>query len=192
MGANIALVATVLRVYNTVQMGGLYMQGFTLGTGIAIAGAIVGFAQLWIAFIKLRMELLKPRLEVYEAYGKFLGLAMTHGTKRGDPEIAVVYDLYPKIGFLFGDDVRRLCEQILDAETKRRMSEHAIQNSSTRRDEYIDMNQKALETLNKCREAMEGTFKPYLNVSTIALPITRHFQSLKMWMATKMKKPPAG
>jgi hypothetical protein len=75
-----------------------------IGLGLAVAGAIVAFMQLWIAIIRLRMDLLKPRMEVYEAFNTYLGLAMTKGAERGDPEIAVAYDLYPKIGFLFGDD----------------------------------------------------------------------------------------
>lgn len=161
------------------------MLNITLGTGIAFAAIIFSAAQLWIAFIRLRMDLLKPRLEVYEAFGNFLGLAMTHGTNRGDPEIKAAYDLFPKIGFLFGDEVRQLCEEILDAETRRRLSQSALQTNAGDRVEHVQMNQAALATLIKCRETLEGTFKPYLNVSTIALPFSSRLQA---WFNRTFKK----
>jgi hypothetical protein len=73
----------------------------------------------------------------------------------------------------------------LNAETRRRISTHALQHGGGVREEQIDMNQKALESLNNCRIALEPTFKPYLNVSTIAVPIPGR---LFTWISKQIEK----
>lgn len=99
--------------------------GTGIVTGIALAGVALVIAEVVIAHIKLRMELLPRRLEIFAAFNNYLTLAMTRGTTPDDKETAVTCAHYSKIGFFFDDDVKRICEEIVKAEFERASSDRS-------------------------------------------------------------------
>ena len=80
---------------------------------------------------------------------------------------------------LFGEEVRMHVEHIIHAEFRCRVSERAIQGATSRRDQYLDMDQEGGATLRKLREETQATFKPYLSSDEMMWPVSKLFRNAR-------------
>jgi hypothetical protein len=136
-------------------------SALVVSAGIAIAGALITSANVWIAYNRLRLDLFERRLRVFNAASDHLNKSMTQKIEHKDN-----FDFYMSTRdaqFIFAPTVNEFLIHIEKTVFKKEwLDRQAAFAMGAERDKKIEDAVKLFEDIQSAQSKLDQVFSPYL------------------------------